>query len=331
MSGDRRGSRPSGPVILLVALLVLTGCAAPTGPSPVTAAAPVVLPAGAGPAVPDAPSSGCTASWPPMRDLPAPGHMPAGYLYTIQQRGHLTVGVDQNTNQWGYLDPQGHYRGFDIDMLRQVAIALFGRVTRENLVFVVVPNADRAAAVNSGAVDIVAETMTITCKRWKDVDFSSVYYEAEQRVLVPNSSTITSVPDGLAGKRVCAAATSTSLARLGRLQLSPPVVPWQARTQADCLVLLQQGQVDAVSTDDTILRGMVAQDPSLHIVAGSALEPEPYGMAISAAHRQLTEFVNGVLERVRRHTWAQIYRNNSIGPTPPTPPTATYRTAASSP
>ena len=199
MRAGRRSSRPSGPAILLIALLALAGCAAPGAQSAVTVAAPVVLPPGAGPVTtsPSAatPGGDCTASWPPMSPLPAVGNMPAGYLRTLQQRGYLTVGVDQNTYQWGYRDSTGHLRGFDIDMLRQVAIALFGQATDKTLHFVVVPNSERITAVNSGTVDIVAETMTITCARKKEVDFSSVYYQAGQRVLVPTGSPIASVPD----------------------------------------------------------------------------------------------------------------------------------------
>ena len=334
MNRGRREPRPGRTALLLVALFALSGCAAPVGQSPVAASAPVVLPSGSGP-VTTAPSAAtstreCTASWPPLSPLPAPGSMPPGYLRTLQNRGFLRVGVDQNTYQWGYRDSTGMLRGFDIDMLRQVAIAMFGKATDATLHFVVVPNADRISAVNSGLVDIVAETMTITCARWQQVDFSSVYYEAGQRVLVPAGSPIASVPADLAGRRVCAVAGSTSLDALARLQVSPPVVRWQARNQTDCLVLLQQGQVDAISTDDTILRGMAAQDPALHLVPGRAFTSEPYGMAINATHRDLTRFVNGVLERVRRGMWATIYRT-SIGPSPPPPPPATYRALPSTP
>ncbi len=246
----------------------------------------------------------------------------------IRDRGYLVAGVDQNTYLWGYLDPTtGQYSGFDIDMLRQVDQAIFGAPVP--IRFVVVPTGDRVEAVERGRVDIVAETMTINCQRDRSVDFSTVYYQAGQEILVPSNSTITG-PGDLGGKRVCATDGSTSLDNLAALRLSPAPVLWAVPSDTDCLVMLQQGQVDAVSTDNVILQGLKAQDPNTTII-GPAFTPEPYGMAISKAHPEFTSFVNGVLAAERSNgTWAATYAHwiqPFTGGPVPAPPTATYRTA----
>ncbi len=201
-------------------------------------------------------------------------------------------------------------------MLRQVSYAIFGP-TGDHLRTIVVPNADRITDLMHGGVrgtqpypgtvDIVAETMTVNCERKKSVDFSSVYYLAGQEVLVRRGSAITS-DAGMAGRRVCAAQKSTSLQNLANLNLKPPIGLVTAVNQTDCLVMLQQGQVDAVSTDDTILRGMAAQDPTLQLI-GPAIQPEPYGMAISKNNKLLTQFVNAVLDKERCDgTWKALYK-----------------------
>src|SRR5262249_56848182 len=112
----------------------------------------------------------------------------------------------------------GVVEGFDVDMGRQVAEAIFGDLRRNpsRLQIVVIPNAQRIPAVASGKVDLVAETMTINCARLQKVDFSTVYYQAGQKVLVPRNSTAKGIGD-LGGKRVCAAAGSTSLANLAKV------------------------------------------------------------------------------------------------------------------
>ena len=119
--------------------------------------------------------------------------MPAGsYMAAIEQRGYLMAGVDQNTLLWAYRDQAGELAGFDIDMVDQVAAAIFGATWSHHIRYVIVPNADRASAVYNGDVDIVAETMTITCGRQgfgsgaiaTPVDFSTEYYDAGQAVLV---------------------------------------------------------------------------------------------------------------------------------------------------
>jgi len=254
--------------------------------------------------------------------------MPAGTeMATIAQRGYLIAGVDQNTLLWGYRNPStGQLAGFDIDMVDQVAAAIFGSDWPAHIRYVVVPNADRITAVTSGQVDLVAETMTITCAREEQVDFSTEYYDASQQVLVPNGSPITTLA-GLADHKVCAAAGSTSLANLAHTVPAARLVA--VTNQTDCLVMLQQGQVDAISTDDTILEGLAAQDPNVHLLAGVALSDEPYGMAMSKGHPDFTRFVNAVLAQERADgTWAAIWTNQLKGvlqSDPPPPPPAQYR------
>ena len=167
--------------------------------------------------------------------------------------------------------------------------------------------------------DVVVRTMTITCERLADVDFSSVYYQAGQRVLARRNSGITGV-DSLKDKKVCVASGSTSLGNVvNRVKTTVSVPNW-----TDCLVMLQQGQTDAISTDDTILAGLAAQDPYTEIV-GARFSREPYGMAINRAHPELVAFVNGVLARLRANgTWSRL-NDRWLGELAQRPPAARYR------
>jgi polar amino acid transport system substrate-binding protein len=260
------------------------------------------------------------------------------YMAEIFRRGSLVAGVDQNTLLWGYRTPDGQLAGFDIQMVDRVAQAIFGPSWPKHIQYRIVPNADRIPAVVSGEVDIVAETMTITCARQQPapgqtpaptaccVDFSTEYYDAAQRILVPRGSPIHSLAD-LAGRRVCAAQGSTSLVNLTKQ--APLAKQVAVVNQTDCLVMLEQGQVDAISTDDTILEGLAAQDPNVVLVKGVSLHDEPYGMAISQNHPEFTRFVNGVLAQERSDgDWTAIW-SSILGPvlhtTAPAPPPAEYR------
>jgi polar amino acid transport system substrate-binding protein len=327
-------------VAVVIASLVATGCARSSDQATKEAlAALAVQPTTTTtPASPPTTAPSCanpTASLAPQGALPAPGTMPAGsFMATIQQRGRLIVGVDQTTLLFGYLNPQdGQIEGFDIDMLRQVAKAIFGddgQNENTRMQFVAITSAQRIPFVQSGQVDIVADTMTINCARDQQVDFSSVYYDAGQRVLVPDTSTIASSAD-LGGKKVCAAAGSTSIQNVldtTTTHAKAPAQPVSVANWTDCLVALESGTVDAVSTDDTILAGLAAQDPLSKIV-GPKFTDEPYGMAINMNHPDFVRFVNGVLAQMRSNgTWAAIWTrwlSQVYGPTPPPPPAATYR------
>jgi len=172
-------------------------------------------------------------------------------------------------------------------------------------------------------VDIVAHTMTITCARLQRVDFSSVYFDAAQRVLVLKNSAVQGLsgpgPAGLRGQKVCATGGSDSLAVIGAAKAIPVSVPYWT----DCLVLLQQGDVAAISTDDSILAGLAAQDPWTKLV-GPRLTDEPYGLAISKQHPDFVRFVNAVLQQLRTNgQWAASYAH-WIGTPVPAPPAAQY-------
>ena len=240
---------------------------------------------------------------------------PGSFMEKIRARGYLIAGVDQNTYHFGFLNPlSGQIEGFDIDMIK--AVARYIGVTKVE--YKAISDDQRIPDVENGAVDIVAHTMTILCDRLKYVDFSSVYFDAGQRVLVLKSSAARSLT-ALAGQKVCATTGSDSLARIIAARAIPVRVPYWT----DCLVLLQQGDVAAISTDDTILDGLKAQDPWTMLV-GSRLSDEPYGLAISKQHPEFVRFVNAVLEQLRTDgQWAASYRA-WIGSPAPAPPRAEY-------
>ncbi|OZC71192.1 ABC transporter substrate-binding protein [Rhodococcus sp. 06-462-5] len=262
-----------------------------------------------------------TASLRPLTvgtDAPPP---PQPTLDALRAKGRLVVGLDTGSNLFSFRDPMtGQLVGFDVDIAREVSRDLFGDPNR--LDFRILTSAQRLEALQDSSVDMVVKTMTITCARRKDVQFSTVYFQAQHRVLVVQGSGIRGVED-LAGKRVCAVEGTTSLRRLQRVQPAATVVT--VPMWSDCLVVLQQRQVDAISTDDAILAGLAAQDPYLEIV-GDSLSPEPYGVGINKNNEDLVRFVNGTLARIRSDgTWNRIYDRwlTVLGPSPG-PPSATY-------
>jgi polar amino acid transport system substrate-binding protein len=310
---------------IAVTAVLLAGCGhtefVPTQP-PLTLTAP--SPAGMEelpPAVVTTPpardSCNRTASLRPFPDKAQADAAVAG----IRARGRLIVGLDIGSNLFSFRDPiTGEITGFDVDIAGEVARDIFG--TPSQVEYRILSSADRIAALQNNQVDIVVKTMTITCERRKQVNFSTVYLVANQRILAPRVAAISRASD-LSGKRVCAAKGTTSIDRLE--QITPPPMIVSVVTWSDCLVALQQRQVDAVSTDDTILAGLVAQDPYLHIT-GPSLNEQPYGIGINLQNTGLVRFVNGTLERIRGDgTWNTLYRKwlTVLGPAP-APPAARY-------
>lgn len=256
---------------------------------------------------------------PPDEDAKAEDLVPK-----IYDRGRLIVGLDQGSNLFSFRDPvSGELEGFDVDLAKEIARDIFG--DPERVEFRSLTSAERIDALRDHRVDVVVKSMSITCERREHVRFSAPYYSANQRLLTLRGSEISQLSD-LDGKRVCVAEGTTSAAKLR--EVVGDVTVLSVNTWADCLVAIQQEQVDAITTDDAILAGMVAQDPNL-VIVGDYVGAEPYGVGIPPSTADdntdgLVRQVNSTLERIRDsgrwremyNRWLSQYGSNPVMPRP---------------
>lgn len=316
----RRGPLTAGLAVLMLVSACGSGDYAATqipqqpAAPPTTAAAPP----------PAADCGNPLASYAPSGPLPAPDALPAGSrMDVIKKRGRLIAGVSADSLHLGARNAvTGAIEGFDIDMLKAVSTAIFG--TPDKIEYRVISSPQRIPVLKNESVDIVARNMTINCARWKEIAFSTEYYRSGQKVLVARGSTDRTLRD-LAGKKVCAPAGSTSLENL--IKHGPQAVPVTADTDTGCLVLFQQGKVEAITGDDTVLAAAAAQDPYAVVTKAEKISEEPYGLGMSLNHPEFVQFVNGVLAQMRTDgRWKAAYDRwlaADLGPAP-APPKAVY-------
>src|SRR5918999_4402103 len=180
-------------------------------------------------------------------------------LGKIQERGEITIGVKYDVPPFGFENPQtNEVEGFDVDLGRFIAEEL-GVEPK----FVEAISDNRIPFLERGTVDLILSTMTINAERDMEIDFSEPYYIARGRILVPGDSDIQGI-DSLAGKRVCTALGSTYEETIR--EEAPEADLRLVDTYSECLELLQNGAIDAISTDDVILTGMIIQDDTLEMV-----------------------------------------------------------------
>lgn len=247
----------------------------------------------------------------------------------IKQRGRLIVGVPQSQNLLAYRNPAtGEVEGFEADIAREIARDIFDDPNAIEFRFI---RADTwLTTLNSGEVDFVLNSISITRKRQDVVFFSTPYFRASARLLVPSTSHIESLAD-LHNQRICVTQNSTSGQRIA--QEVPDQELLVVTSAADCLLALQQNQVGAILSDDAILSGMIAQDPFTKL-AGDPTEVEKYGIAFakpSSRHDTtgLVRQVNATLERIFQDgTWSEL-ADQWLGSYLPTtaPPPVQYRSA----
>ncbi len=227
---------------------------------------------------------------------------PAGTtMAKLQEKGELVIGVKFDVPPFGFKNPQtNRLEGFDVEIGEEIAKDL-GVKPR----FIEAISDNRIPFLKQGTADLILSTMTINAERDKEIDFSDPYYIARGRILVPDDSDIRGLDD-LRGKTVCTALGSTyeKTLREGAPQAERKLVD----SYSECLELVQNGAVDAVSTDDVILTGMIIQDDSLKLV-GEELTTEPYGAGIREGDREFQRYVNGVLEEIESDgRWERIYQ-----------------------
>ncbi|WP_314612371.1 glutamate ABC transporter substrate-binding protein [Streptomyces stackebrandtii] len=201
----------------------------------------------------------------------------SGTWNRARKRGKLVVGAKEDQPYMGEKDPAtGRYSGFDIEIAKMMAASL--GFEPSDVEFRTIASANRETALQNGQIDYYVGTYTINDNRKKLVGFAGPYYQAGQSLLVRTDENDIAGPQDLAGKRVCSAAGSTPYQRIEKDYPKAELVAYD--TYSVCVDNLLTYQVDAVTTDDTILMGYAAKVPDELKVVGKPFSEEPYGIGV---------------------------------------------------
>ncbi|WKD58662.1 transporter substrate-binding domain-containing protein [Corynebacterium caspium] len=221
----------------------------------------------------------------------------------IHSIGKIVVGVDSALNLLSFRDPQtGELQGFEVDLAREIARDIFG--DPQAVEFRFLDAAERAQAVIDHRVDIVIRAMSITSLNEEHVAFSTPYLATQTRVLTAGAEIPTAAE--VNGHSICVADQSSALELVRQEAPNSPLL--RTRNWSDCLVALQQGQVEAIVADDTLLSGIAAQDATTRFANGS-LRTEYYGVAMNHADSDLVRQINSTIARISHDgTWYELYK-----------------------
>ncbi|MFE7846376.1 glutamate ABC transporter substrate-binding protein [Microbacterium sp. NPDC057407] len=207
----------------------------------------------------------------------------------ITERGGVVVGVKNDQPGLGMEDPTtGERSGFDVDIARWIAASL--GYDQDQIEYVTIPSANREQAIVNGDIDYYVGTYSITDDRKEQIDFAGPYFITGQGLLVAADNDDINGPDDLEGKIVCSVTGSTPLQRI-RDEYNPgDTVEYD--TYSQCVEQLKAGSVDAITTDEAILAGYVAQDPDNLKIAGEPFSEERYGVGLAKGDSALQEHIN---------------------------------------
>ncbi len=219
----------------------------------------------------------------------------------LQDAGEIKIGVKYDVPPFGFKNPETNaIEGFDIDIGKAIATEL-GVEPK----FIEAISDNRIPFLKDGTADLILSTMTINAERDEEIDFSEPYFIARGRILVKkDNNEIKGVKD-LAGKEVCTVLGSTYEETLKKQ--APRAKRRLVDTYSECLELIQNGAVDAESTDDVILTGHIIQDDELKLV-GDPLTTEPYGAGLKEGDTAFKEFVDETIQKFKDDgRWKQTY------------------------
>jgi glutamate transport system substrate-binding protein len=309
----------------------------PRGPARATAPARLLTAVAVAVALAGAVLAGCGRAGSPPAKGPATGELPRYRVdrsFTLpasrtwsaaHRRGRLVVGVKDDQPYLGERDPAtGAYSGFDIEIARMMAASLgfpAGRVQ-----YKAVASANRETALGNGQIDYYVGTYTINDLRKRQVGFAGPYYLAGQGLLVRTDTDDIRGPRDLAGRKVCSAAGSSSIQRIEADY--PEATPVTYDTYSVCVDNLLTYQVDAVTTDDSILLGYAAKAPDEMKVVGKPFSQEPYGIGLAKGDSVLRRALDdAIVAHERNGDWRRAY-DATLGlsgrPAPAPPPVDRY-------
>ena len=241
------------------------------------------------------------------------------YQYALQTKGKIRVAVEDDDPPMSKRTATGSYEGFEADLAREIAKAIWGQKDdpEAHIVWVSVDNATRTAALTSDQADISIAQLVVSDDLKKVIDVSDTYLRTGQRLLVKKTNEdIKETADVASGEEtVCAVKDSTAEQTLRRITNDRAKI-LSLTTVSFCLQALANGAADAFTGDEVMLMSLVAKDPNLKLVAKPITDDRlAFGIKknTNAARQGFVEFVNGALLRiVADRTWARLYEKHVL-------------------
>ncbi len=215
-------------------------------------------------------------------------------LDEVLDRGTLIVGTGSTNAPWHFKDKSDTLTGFDVDIAKMIAKALFD--DPEKVKFVNQSGDSRIPNLTTNKVDITCQFMTVTGGRAQQVEFSIPYYREGVGLLLKAGGKYKSYADlQAAGSK----AVISVLQNVYAEDMVHQALPEAKVDQYDSVDLIYQalnsGRSDAAATDQSALRWFMKQNPERYADAGYGWNPQSYSCAVKRGDQVWLNFVNTAL------------------------------------
>lgn len=240
-----------------------------------------------------------------------------GLLSSIES-GNVTLGTKFDQPGLGLREPDGSMTGLDVEVATYVvnSIAAENGWEEPSIDWRETPSAQRETLIQNGEVDMITATYSINPGRSESVNFGGPYLLTHQALLVQDSNNEINGLDDLEGKILCSVTGSTPAQKVK--EALPTVQLQEYDTYSSCTEALRQGNVDAMTTDATILNGYAAQSPGNFRVVEMEKDGEPftneyYGIGLTKDDSEGTDAINTALEAMFEDGSFDKFISNNLG------------------
>ncbi|MDN8617497.1 ABC transporter substrate-binding protein [Variovorax ginsengisoli] len=227
------------------------------------------------------------------------GAASADEVDTIKARGTLICGTGSNVVPFSYIEDQQTRKnvGYDVDICEAVAKSIG---VKPELKFVT--TATRIPEVQQGRVDLALASVTITPERKELISFSYPYLVSGTAIITPAVNPMNAFSD-LENKRVSVTEGGSTGPAVSRK--IPGAKPIGFPTPATGFMALEQGKVQAMAGDETVLLGLMRSTPGKYVMFSDYLVTEKMGIGVRKDEPKLLAIVNQTLLDMEKSGQAQ--------------------------
>ncbi len=218
----------------------------------------------------------------------------ASKLDEVLARGHLVLGTGSTNAPWHFKSADDKLQGFDVDMGRIVAKALFG--DPDKIEYVNQSSDARIPNITTDKVDLTCQFMTVTGERAQQVAFTIPYYREGVGLMLKADG---KYADYEALKAAGSSVTISVLQNVYAEDMVHAALPEATVDQYESVDMIYQalesGRADAAATDQSSLAWYMTQNQGRYKDAGYGWNPQSYACGVKRGDQDWLNFVNTAL------------------------------------
>lgn len=255
---------------------------------------------------------------------PAAAEELSGTLQKIKETRKVTLGFQEASVPFSYLDDNARPIGFALDICLGIVDAVKKELGMPDIAvdYLPVTSSNRIPLMVNGTIDLHCSATTNSAERQKQVTFTNTHFLSATRFAAKKASNINTIDD-LKWKSVTAVAGSVNLTQLGKVnterKLGINVLP--AKDQAEAFLMLETDRAQAYALDDVQLAVAIARskEPSLYMISDEAFsKAEPFGVMLRREDAPFKALADRATAELYKSPEIEVmYKKWLEAPTPP--------------